>query len=139
MAVPIEEYQYENHGSLKMTSPMSFYRSHFIGKIELKMTIRMLVYTSGSFRQFDSYIGDNLCILNSITNLYIEQNSSAISSSTGKYPTTLIDYWAAGTIASSEAHSVSSSIGMELLSLGFTKSTTNFYRRWFELSGSISM
>ena len=126
--------------------PYIFTRSVSYGKTTVTLSINVEIYSSGSFRQINSYQGGYLGITSSITNTYLEGSNFNVWSPSG-FPTTELYYTFNGTITAEVTVSGSTEgniqIGDQLIAAGFnfegTVGTTLYYRKGFNASGTIKL
>lgn len=108
--------------------------------IEFNMNVEL--YSSGSFRQINSYQGGYVGIGTSITNTRLEGSNHNAWSPKG-FPTVELYYAFNGTVVAEVTSSTSASVSADLLGAGFsvgsTDGLTTYYRRSFNSNGIVKL
>lgn len=127
---------------LKDVYPHTITRSVKYGGTTVEFSMNVELYSSGSFRQINSYQGGYVGIATSVTNTRLEGYNYNAWSPTG-FPTVELYYAFNGTIVAEVTSSTSSSVTADLLGNGFsvgaTVGGTTYYRRSFNSNGIVKL
>ena len=107
--------------------------------VELEYTVRVDLYSSGSFRAFYGADSSNLLIASAITSIELVNVKTGVKSSTGSYPTDSLSINYSCNLRTTG--NVSTSIGANLMGAGFNVTTGSnvYYYKTVKETGTIKL
>lgn len=123
--------------------PYTIVRSVRYGSTVVEVDMNLLLYSKGSFRSMDAYLGGQVYIRAGMANVYLE-DSGMTAWSPGGFPSHELYYGVNGTLVAEVAADAPDSVADDLLEGGFsleytTVDGTAHYRNAFHFTGIVDL